>query len=148
MTELNEVNKLKDSLRILIKNLGVLDKEKGCCCGLTYTQYCTVVEIGKAQEIVLKDLAEKLYLDKSTISRTVDSLVKMNLAMLQTLPKNRRYIKITLTQDGQDLFSRMEKGSEEYYKKVLDSIPKDKVPQVIESIDLLLNAVKEHNCCE
>ena len=148
MIELNNAIQLKEAVRTLVKYLGVLDKEKGCCCGLTFTQYCAVIEIGKAQEIVLRDLAEKLGLDKSTISRTVDSLVKMDLVTLEIMPENRRYVNIMLTNEGTNLFSKMEEGSNQYYQEILKSIPENKTKQIIESVELLLQAVQKHKCCE
>lgn len=144
---MNNINQLKETLRLLVKHLGILDKKEGCCCGLTYTQFCAVLEIGKTSKITLKNLATNLNLDKSTVSRTVDSLVKMELANIETLPENRKYVSITLSIKGQDLFNRIESGAEEYYKKVLHSIPSEKRNQVIESINLLLSAVKENKCC-
>lgn len=147
MNEINNINQLKETLRLLVKHLGILDKKEGYCCGLTYTQFCAILEIGKISKITLKDLATDLNLDKSTVSRTVDSLVKTELVNIETLPENRKYISITLSAKGEDLFNKIEKGAEEYYKKVLASIPSDKRNQVIESINLLLLAVKEHKCC-
>lgn len=147
MNEINNINQLKETLRLLVKHLGILDKKEGCCCGLTCTQFYAILEIGKMSKITLKDLSTNLNLDKSTVSRTVDSLVKMELVNIETLPENRKYVSITLSIKGKDLFNKIENGAEQYYKKILAFIPEDKRTQVIESINLLLLSVKEHKCC-
>jgi DNA-binding MarR family transcriptional regulator len=138
---------LREILRTLVKNLGILEKDEGYCCGLTYTQYCAVIEIGRLSNISLKDLAEKLGLDKSTMSRAVNNLVKQDLLILETLPENRRFVKINLTEKGQCLFNRIESASEQYYQNILGSIPEDKTQQVMESLEFLLESVRKNKCC-
>lgn len=140
--------KLKDILRDIVRNLGLLEKNKEFCCGITYAQYCAVIEIGRAKEVFFKDLSEKLKLDKSTTSRTVDNLVKLNYAQLDTYAENRRFIKITLTNEGQKLFESIENGATQYYKNILELVPKDKRDQLVESLEYLLSAVSKVKCCK
>lgn len=147
MKELDRIKYLRELLRSLVKSLGILEKNKEFCCGITYAQYCALIEIGRAKEIFLKNLAEKLNLDKSTTSRTVDNLVKLNYVKLETFVKNRRFVKIILTHIGEALFNKIEEGSEKYYKNVIELIPKDKRPQVIESIEYLIDALGKVKCC-
>lgn len=148
MKELDRIKYLRELLRSLVKGLGILEKNKEFCCGITYAQYCALVEIGRAKDIFLKNLSEKLNLDKSTTSRTVDNLVKLQYVKLETFVKNRRFVKIVLTDKGADLFNKIEEGSEKYYKKVIELIPEDKRAQVIESIEYLLDALGKVKCCD
>lgn len=140
--------RLKDILRDIVRNLGLLEKNKEFCCGITYAQYCAIIEIGRAKEIFFKDLSEKLKLDKSTTSRTVDNLVKLNYAQLDTYTENRRFIKITLTNEGQKLFESIENGATQYYKNILELIPEDKRDQLVESLEYLLSAISKVKCCD
>jgi len=148
MKQLDRIKYLRELLRNLVKSLGILEKNKEFCCGITYTQYCTLIEIGRAKQIFLKILAEKLNLDKSTTSRTVDNLVKLEYVKLETFVENRKFIKIILTDKGVDLFNKIEKGSEKYYKNIIRLIPEDKRFQVIESIEYLLDALDKVKCCK
>lgn len=140
--------RLRDLLRKVVKNLGLLKKDKEFCCGITYAQYCAIIEIGREKEIFLKDLSEKLKLDKSTTSRTVDNLVKLNYVNLDTFKENRRFVKITLTDKGQNLFESIENNATQYYKKILELIPENKKDQLIESLEYLLLAVSKVECCK
>jgi len=140
-------SQIREILRSIVKNLGIVEKNKEFCCGITYAQYCAIIEIGRAEEIVLKDLAEKLNLDKSTTSRTVTNLAKLNYVKIETVPTNRKFVKITLTDIGQQFFEGIEKGSEQYFTDVLKLIPEDKHSQILESIEYLHGAMSKLKCC-
>ena len=81
---------LRELLRILVRSLGILEKNDVSCYGVTLAQCHTIVEIGRAQKISLIDLADLLGLDKSTMSRTINNLVNLNLVKRETDSDNRR----------------------------------------------------------
>lgn len=138
---------LRELLRLLVKNLGILEKSDASCCGVTISQCHAIVEIGRAKEISLNELAETLVLDKSTMSRTINNLVDGNLVVRELHPEDRRYVTIKLTETGVKIFNNIEEGMEEYYKTIFTSISEDKREQVLESLKLLAKAIKENKCC-
>lgn len=138
---------LRELLRILVKNLGILEKSEASCCGTTLAQCHAIVEIGREKQISLNELSELLGLDKSTMSRTINNLVENELTIRETHQEDRRYVTIELTEKGKDVFSVIENSMEQYYQDIFNSIPEDKREQVIESLKLLTNAVKENKCC-
>lgn len=138
---------LREVIRILVRNLGILEKGDASCCGATLSQCHAIVEIGRAGEISLNELAELLNLDKSTMSRTVNNLVNQNFVVRDIHSEDRRYVKIKLTEEGCKVFKITEESMELYYKSILAAIPEDKREQVIESLQLLIKAVKEIKCC-
>lgn len=138
---------LRELLRLLVKNLGILEKSDASCCGVTISQCHAIVEIGRAKEISLNELAETLVLDKSTMSRTINNLVDGNLVVRELHPEDRRYVTIKLTETGVKIFNNIEEGMEEYYKTIFTSISEDKREQVLESLKLLAEAIKENKCC-
>jgi DNA-binding MarR family transcriptional regulator len=145
----NEGHKfLRELLRILIRNLGILEKDGASCCGTTISKCHAIVEIGRAGEISLNELAGILGLDKSTMSRTINNLVEDNLVIRDTHPEDRRYITINLTKKGEDAFKSIENSMYTYYNDIFNSIPEDKKAQVLESLQLLVCAVKENKCCK
>lgn len=140
-------NYLRELLRILVRNLGLLEKSEASCCGTTIAQCHAIVEIGRGSQISLNELAEVLGLDKSTMSRTINNIVEADLAIREIHPEDRRYITIELTEKGKEVFDSIEGSMELYYKSILDSIPENKREQVIESLELLTEAVKQNKCC-
>lgn len=133
---------LREIVRILVKNLGLLEKSEACCCGVTLTQCHAIVEIGRLKEINLNSLAELLNLNKSTMSRTIDNLVNQSLVLREVHTENRRYIRIKLTEKGNVIFRGIEQSMESYYSNVISLVSGDKKDQVLESLHILVGIVK------
>jgi len=115
---------------------------EACYCGVTLTQCHAIVEIGRSDEINLNRLAEMLNLNKSTMSRTIDNLVNQNIVLREVHTENRRYIKIKLTEKGEDMFKKIEKTMEDYYNKIIYLVPIEKKEQVMGSLQILVDIVK------
>lgn len=142
-----ESHYLRELIRVLVRNLGILERSEASCCGVTVSQCHALVEIGRANELSLNELAELLSLDKSTMSRTINNLVDSGLAVRELHPKDRRYIAIKLTDEGKKAFENIEDSMEQYYKKIFLCIPEEKKDQVFESLQLIIDAAKNNKCC-
>ncbi|ADL07232.1 MarR family winged helix-turn-helix transcriptional regulator [Thermosediminibacter oceani] len=138
---------LRELIRMLVRNLGVLEKSEASCCGTTLSQCHTIVEIGRAGEISLNELAELLNLDNSTISRSVNNLVKQGLVVRETDPEDRRYVRIRLTKEGYGVYEAVESSMEAYFERIFTTIPEEKREQVLESLQILIDAVRKNKCC-
>jgi DNA-binding MarR family transcriptional regulator len=138
---------LRELIRVLIRNLGILEKGDASCCGVTITQCHAITEIGRKEKISLVDLSDMLGVDKSTMSRTIDNLVEAELAVRDLDQENRRYVTIKLTDEGQSVFRNIEESMAAYFTSILEEIPKDKRDQVFESLRLVTQAVHKVKCC-
>ena len=144
---INEGSKnLRELIRVLVRNLGILEKSDSSCCGVTIAQCHAIVEIGRTKRIALVDLADLLGLDKSTMSRTINNLVEAGLVIRDLDAENRRYVVIQLTDGGNRVFENIEESMGQYYKSIFSSIPENKRGQVLESLQLLTDAAKENKC--
>lgn len=142
----NSIN-LRESIRKLERKLGVLEESKLSCSNISLAQCHALVEIGRAKAISLNELAEVLNLENSTMSRTVSNLVNSGYVKREIDATDRRYLAISLTESGQDLFNRIETSMGSYYQNIYSQIAESKRDQVIESLNLLLDAVDKSNCC-
>lgn len=138
---------LRELVRVLVKNLGILEKSEASCCGTTVGQCHAIVEIGRVNEISLNELSEILVLDKSTMSRTINNLVEAGLVVRDTHEEDRRYVTIQLTDEGKMVYKSIENTMEDYFSRILLGIPEEKRSQVIESLSLLVDSVKVNKCC-
>lgn len=140
-------NYLRELIRVLVRNLGILEKSDAGCCGVTIPQCHAIVEIGRANEISLNELAEILTLDKSTMSRTINKLVEDNLVIRESHSEDRRYITIRLTEKGIEIFRTIESSMNKYYENIFMSISEDKREQILDSLQILIEAVHKNKCC-
>ena len=131
----------REDIRLLVRKLGILDKvTHNRSNEITLPQCHAMIEIGRHPGISLKELSIKLDIDVSTTSRTVDGLVKKGLALRMASESDRRYISITLSESGKELFRHTEESMFYYYKNVFERIPSDKQEQVLESLALMISA--------
>ncbi len=142
-----ESQQLRELIRLLERKLGVLEDGEMACCGISMAQCHALIEIGRAKRISLIDLATLLNLDNSTMSRTVNNLVNNGMVERQLDPNDRRYITIQLTQEGLEQFHGIESGMGEYFMKIYDAIPCESRAQVLESLQILLKAIADSDCC-
>ena len=95
--------------------------------------------------INLNELSEKLYLDKSTVSRTVDSLVK-NGTVNRVIPEeNRRMITISLTDKGDGICRQINRDSDAYFDTIIESIPVGDLPVFLRSFEIMVKKMIEIN---
>lgn len=136
----------REDIRILVRKLGILDKvTHNRANEITLPQCHALIEIGRTQGISLKDLSLILNIDVSTTSRTVDSLVKKGLALRIPSDSDRRFINITLSEAGTHLFQETENSMYYYYRNVFDRIPLNKQEQVLESLNLMIDAFSKES---
>jgi DNA-binding MarR family transcriptional regulator len=148
MLTLKKHESLREVIRLLERKLGMLDELQSSCCRMTFAQCHALVEIGRAKVISLNKLARLLELDKSTMSRTINNLATSGMAVRESDVQDRRVLAIRLTPKGNKAFRKIEEDMGKYFSAVLKSIPEKKHGQVIESLQILLKAWPDKNCCQ
>jgi len=138
---------LRELMRILERKLGLLDENQISCCNITLSQCHVIVEIGRSENTTLNKLSKIIGLDNSTICRSVDNLVKIGLVERGENMSDRRFINIQLTKEGKKIFSEIENRMNNFYKKILQSIPEDKQDQVLDCLNLLNQVFEANKCC-
>ena len=148
MMTASEYKIFRELIRTLEKKFGVLEDNEFSCCGITLAQCHALVEIGRAGEISLNELAQLNNLENSTMSRTVNNLVNSGLAERNLDTRDRRFVTIALTAEGHSLFESIEVEMDKYFKEIFSHIPKDKEAQVLESLTLVVDAINKSSCCD
>jgi DNA-binding MarR family transcriptional regulator len=137
----------RELFRVLIRKLGILERENAVCCNITLSQCHAIVEVGRAPDLSLNDLAAALDLNKSTVSRIVDQLAEKNILIRKIDVEDRRYVALHLSEEGDILFNTIETYMNAYFQKVLQAVPPDKRVQVIESLQILQQVLDKNHCC-
>ncbi len=141
MTDIRS-KQFREKIRMMERKLELLEKNNNefCCEAITLTQSHTLIEIGRAKSIALKDLSIRLNLDISTTSRSVDSLVKKKYVQRVTSEIDRRSVNIFLTDNGKKLFCDIENKMDNYFEQMFSRVPEQEMENVLYSLDLILDA--------
>lgn len=114
------IQQFRETLRVFDREM-FLQNNASCCNGISLAQCHTLLEVEKNSEISISDLAKKLSLDKSTVSRTVDGLVNINLVNRAIPKENRRLALIQLTGSGRELCSSINYSNDSYISEVFSN---------------------------
>jgi DNA-binding MarR family transcriptional regulator len=132
-------------LRGLVRSLGHEETESGCGCGLTFTQCHSLLEIGDRGSTTVAQLADSLSLDKSTLSRTVESLVTRGLVQRRVHTEDRRQKMLTLTAEGEALRREINARADKRFGGVLKGIPKESQEPMLKYLDVLVRGLNDRS---
>jgi DNA-binding MarR family transcriptional regulator len=150
--DLGLVRKFRENIRHVERELNI-QGNANCCEGVTLSQCHTLLELQlHKKSISLNDLSDRLYLDKSTVSRTVDSLVRKGTVNRDVPKENRRKVTISLTEKGKDICRRINHDSDAFFWDIIRAIPAKDLPVFLRSFETMaikmiqLNKEKEAAC--
>ncbi|WP_084573800.1 MarR family transcriptional regulator [Sporomusa malonica] len=139
--EPTNISIVRNTIKIFMRSLGVLEGKKTFCYDCTYAQCHVIWETAQEKKISVNELAGRLNISKSAVSRTVEDLV--NKGYLQRKPNSddRRYVDIELTERGKLTFKEIELNSDRYFEAILENIPKEKRDTTLEGIQIFSTAL-------
>lgn len=135
-----QAKNLRESTRELVRNLSLLDSDRASCCGVTLVQCHAIVEIGRMGKTSPSLLAERLRLERSTVTRVVDNLVAQGLVLREPDQGDRRALVLSLTDKGCDFFISTENAMEEFYGSIMEKIPSHEHKALVSGIRTIAKA--------
>ncbi|MEL7636109.1 MULTISPECIES: MarR family winged helix-turn-helix transcriptional regulator [Sporomusa] len=139
--EPTNVSIVRNTIKVFMRSLGVLEGKKTFCYDCTYAQCHVIWETAQEQKISINELAARLNISKSAVSRTVEDLVNKGYLQRTPNPKDRRYVDIELTKNGTETFNEIELNSRRYFEAILENIPQEKHSSVLEGIQIFSSAL-------
>jgi DNA-binding MarR family transcriptional regulator len=124
-----------------------------CCEGVTLAQCHVLLAVDAPGETTTGALAAELYLDKSTLSRTVDGLVEKGLMRRIPDESDRRVTRLRLTERGQATCNALHRANDEHYRRIFEHIPQRSREAVMRHFALFVRAFAEYEedreaaCC-
>ena len=117
------------------------DRNEMLCHGVTVSQ-CYVLEALEQGPLYMQEVAERLNVANSTITRSVDRLVARGLIERQMGERDRRSIQIGLTASGKELLTAIQSEIITDNRAILEALPEDVRDHVIETIERLSELVR------
>lgn len=145
---MDKVKQFRELTRELECHLENINRSDCCQCSVNESQCFLVVEIGRNPGICIKDLAQRLHLDKSGISRSIEELVQKGYVVREPSKTDRRCVVLTLTDAGQSRFEKIENDMNAAFKKVFSRMNKTEQEKVLEALKIYNEACrKDEECC-
>lgn len=113
---------LRTIVQRFIRLFGLLEQNKTPCgFELSLSQVFALQEL-EGKSLTISELAEQLWLERSTVSRLVDSLVKGGFVNRQLNEANRREVLVSLTDKGNQALLTVREQSIQLYQSIMNQV--------------------------
>ncbi len=140
-TEKHVLGPFRSQLRVLEREIAGQREADTRCCGVTLAQCHALLELENT-ELSLTHLSAVLDLDISTLSRTVDGLVRAGLVVRAEDPADRRLLRLRLTPAGRGKVDRINEECNRYYAELLAGMNDRDRRCVLRSVGLLADRMR------
>jgi DNA-binding MarR family transcriptional regulator len=113
---------LHEALSGLVRLYRFRDRDQICCFDVSVPQCYGLEALVREGPLTLGQLADRLYLEKSTASRVVDALERKGYVTRAPHPGDRRALNLTATPAGRRLVSRIRASLIEDAKAVIEDL--------------------------
>ena len=132
---------LQNELVGFVRNFGMLQTERTPCgLELHISEAHALSEIATHPHITQQVLANRLRLQKSTVSRLVTQLVTRGWVQRAAHPIDRRAQTLSLTTAGRDVAERLERARTRRFEALLDALPTADRREIVRAVALLATA--------
>jgi MarR family 2-MHQ and catechol resistance regulon transcriptional repressor len=149
---------LHEALADLVRAYQFRDRDRICCHDISVTQCYALEALKRDGPMRLNDLAERLFLDKSTSSRVLSALVRKGYAERLVDLTDGRAISVRITAKGQRLYNRIHGDLVQQQVQMIADLTPEARRAAIEVISRLARAAKskfgigrpasaESSCC-
>ena len=137
----DSIQSVRKAARELVRELHLLDGRVECC-GLPLSQCHLVVELDQLGKTTASDLAEKLVLEKSTMSRLVNTLVDKGLVCAACCEDDRRSRILCLTDAGREQARLLDENARQQVKSALEYVSPGNEQLVLEGMARYAKALR------
>jgi DNA-binding MarR family transcriptional regulator len=144
-----QAEKLNRLTKDLLRTFQMRDRNEITCCGVSVSQCYTLDTLGEHGEMSMVQLARKMFLDKSTMTRVVDGLIERELVVRRFDENDRRLIYVTLTAAGCKLLEGIRAQQLNSLRQILERIPASERQSLLGGLEIFSEAVQDWltTCC-
>ena len=144
-----QAEKLDRLTKDLLRKFQMRDRNEIVCCGVSVSQCYTLDTLGEHGEMNMVQLARKMFLDKSTMTRVVDGLIERELVARRFDENDRRVIYVALTAAGRKLLEGIRSQQMSSLRLILERIPVSERQKLLDGLEIFSGAVQDWlaTCC-
>jgi DNA-binding MarR family transcriptional regulator len=144
-----QAEKMDRLTKDLMRKFQMRDRNEITCCGVSVSQCYTLDALGEHGEMSMVQLARKMFLDKSTMTRVVDGLIERELVVRRFDDNDRRLIYVTLTAAGRKVLDGIRAQQMQSLRQILERIPAGERQKLLDGLEIFAEAVQDWlmTCC-
>jgi len=137
---------LQEQMIALIRAFG-LHRPDQTPCGqpIAVAEAHALMELARAEPLSQNDLVARLRLEKSTVSRLVHQMEQRGWITRTRSPLDGRMAQIHLTDAGRTLTRDLAEARRTKFASILAAIPEEQRASVLDSLTILVEAMREHH---
>jgi MarR family 2-MHQ and catechol resistance regulon transcriptional repressor len=141
------------ALRRLLRVYQFRDRDRICCHDVSVSQYHALEHVTEVGPVSQNEVAEALYLDKSTLSRVVGALERKGYLARSADPSDRRALRLVATPRGEALVEAVEADLLAREARILAPFPAQVRQAMAQLLETLARAQGDHTrtgggvCC-
>ncbi|TLS52163.1 MarR family transcriptional regulator [Paenibacillus antri] len=141
--ETQDILQLRLSIQRFIRLFGFLEQNvTPCGFPLSVSQVIALQEL-EHDKLTLTEVTERVQLERSSVSRLVDQLVKEGFLNREPNKENRREVLLSLTPRGTNALHKVREQSVSFYRQVLQHISEPDHGKILEAFQLLNDALRK-----
>jgi DNA-binding MarR family transcriptional regulator len=135
---------LQEQLVAFVRAFGLHRPEQTPCgASVSVAEAHALMELTRGEVLSQNALAQRLRLEKSTVSRLVSILERRGWITRTRSSHDARVIDLQLTGEGQRVAAEIAKARRAKFARLLAALPEAERPNVIEALGLLVEALHE-----
>jgi DNA-binding MarR family transcriptional regulator len=144
-----QAEKMDRLTKDLLRKFQMRDRNEITCCGVSVSQCYTLDTLGEHGEMSMVQLARKMFLDKSTMTRVVDGLIERELVVRRFDDNDRRLIYVALTAAGRKVLDGIRAQQLRSLRQILERIPAGERQKLLGGLEIFAEAMQDWlmTCC-
>ena len=142
---LNDLSqKFRETLGLAYQRVNALQRDEKRCFGVSLSRCVTLETLLQEGPLPVRDLASRLGLDASTVTRSIDGLVREGLVRrTRDERQDRRRVFVALSARGRSLAEKLVHCADAYSDEILERIPREHRKDVLFALGVLVEAIDD-----
>ncbi len=133
--------RILSSLRRIIRSIDSYSKRLATQCGMTVPQLLCMLKLDELGPLTIKDLSREVFLSPSTLVGIVDRLEKAGALARERSVRDRRRVRITLTEKGKEMVASSPSPLQENLVDAIDQLPELERATIALSLEKIIECI-------